>query len=228
MRQRGASEKEVEYRGRWVREKGNRVVTRVYIDIDDPYTDAKVAALLCNGGPVKYATKEGVVVTDNWLFVECIPNVRQRFPGDNRLCQVLGLATLWAAFDPEASAFLDPEHADRIRSNFSTVHGQVEGNPVVKKKIKVEKTDAGRLWILEHVNDAPDDRAEAAMVDAGAGAGDIQELTQKVDRCIELIEGVRQEQSNLRTWLFQEFAKTNENQRRFGGTIGQALSRQDP
>ena len=80
-------------------------------------------------------------MTDHWLFVECIPHIRTRFPQDNRLCRVLALATLWAAFDVDATEYLDPTHADRIRTDFARVAPNwSEGNPVEKKAIMIVRT----------------------------------------------------------------------------------------
>jgi len=47
----GASDAQVEYRGRWVGEKGRKGVNRHCIRMADPYTDTFVAGLLCDGGP---------------------------------------------------------------------------------------------------------------------------------------------------------------------------------
>ena len=59
----------------------------------------------------------------------------------------------------------------------------------MKKKIKVQKTDAGRLRIVEYGDGTAGDQHRAGAARAAvADAGDIQELTQKVDRCIELVE----------------------------------------
>ena len=205
----------------------------MYIDIDDPYTDAFVAGLLCNGGPVKYTLQDDLIVTDNWLFVECVPSIRRRFPQDHRLCHLLGLATLYAAFEPLVSPFLDPVHADRIRSNFTRVHGEIEGNPVVKKKIYIHKTNNGRLSIVEERAPA----GTAAAVPTGVPNGDgtitvsaqaFAQLQNQVEQLQQQVQGIRTEQNDSRGWLQQQFDKITRNQRQFGGTIGQALSRQDP
>ena len=109
----GASDIQVEYRGRWVGEAGRRVVSRVYITRDDPYTDALVAGLLCDGGPIRYSVKVEYAVTDQWLLSECVPSVRARFPEDPRFCRVLGTAMLWGAFDEDASEFMPAVDRDR-------------------------------------------------------------------------------------------------------------------
>ena len=51
-------------RGRWKRDK-KQVDT--YIDISLPFPDAKVAAALCVGGPIKYEVMSGSNVTDTWI-----------------------------------------------------------------------------------------------------------------------------------------------------------------
>ena len=90
---------DVEIRGRW-KQSGNRIVNR-YIDVKQLFIDAKVAAVLCIGGPIAYKLREGVVLSDEWLF-ECVaPNIRRRFRADTRLCRVLALALLFASLDPE-------------------------------------------------------------------------------------------------------------------------------
>ena len=59
---------EMEIHGRWKGQKGGRVVFR-YVNIQQEYEDAKVAALLCRGGVVRYKVKDTVAdaVLDAWL-----------------------------------------------------------------------------------------------------------------------------------------------------------------
>ena len=40
-----------------------------------PYEDAKVAADLCKGGPVKYALKGVSGLSDDWLLENSVPNI---------------------------------------------------------------------------------------------------------------------------------------------------------
>jgi hypothetical protein len=62
---------EIEVRGRW-KTQGQRVVFR-YIDVKQLTIDAKVAGVLCVGGPIKYKIKEEVTLTDDWLFENVVP-----------------------------------------------------------------------------------------------------------------------------------------------------------
>jgi hypothetical protein len=73
--QSGATTEQVEYRGRWVGKKGHSICARSYVGANDLYTDAFVASLLCQGGPVAYQLKEGMIVTDDWLFEHVLPNI---------------------------------------------------------------------------------------------------------------------------------------------------------
>jgi len=72
--------------------------------------------MLCRGGPVKYKLKAGHanLVTDDWLFTNCVPHICLRFPNDRRLCRILDLSTMYACCDPTLRETL-PE-AQRMRS----------------------------------------------------------------------------------------------------------------
>ena len=227
----GATSLQVEFRGRWVGEQGRRVVSRVYIDSDDTYTDAFVASLLCEGGAVKYELKDDFsTVTDNWLYVECVPNIRERYSQDPRFCRVMALCYLWAVFDQETSEFLCPIDVDRIRTNFQRLHGDVEGNPVAKIKLSIVKLN-GSLDIIELSDGAPPNAGNqtvvAAAVPQAGNSNEVLGYMQRVERSITgELQAIRNEQASARRWMGEQIDKVIVNQRRFGGTIGQALNRQ--
>jgi hypothetical protein len=100
-KRRGGDTDQVEYRGRWVGDKKRSVCATRYIDVDSPYDDAYIAGLLCDEGPVAYELKEGYEVDDEWLFANVVPNIRDRYQNDLRLCRVLALALLWGSFNNE-------------------------------------------------------------------------------------------------------------------------------
>jgi len=66
------------------------------------HNDAKICAMLCPGSPIKYKLKAGLanLVTDDWLFANCVPHIRLRFPNDRRFCRILGLSMLHAYCGP--------------------------------------------------------------------------------------------------------------------------------
>lgn len=86
----GAAPDETEIQGRW-KSQGQRVVFR-HIDVKQLAINAKVAGILCVGGPAKHKLKNDVSLTDDWLFEHVAPNVCPRFPNDSRLCRALGTA----------------------------------------------------------------------------------------------------------------------------------------
>jgi hypothetical protein len=105
---------EVETRGRWKRA-GGRIVNR-YISNNLPYSDAKVAAALCIGGPCKYALKDNSGVTDEWLLEHVVPNTvaRSKFHNNEHVAQVLALPLLWASFDSEMEDLMPAHLRNRI------------------------------------------------------------------------------------------------------------------
>jgi hypothetical protein len=131
-----APDHEIEIRGRWKSQGGTKVVFR-YIDVKQLTIDAKVAAILCIGGPIKYKYKEGVNITDEWLFTNVCPNIRARFPNDSRLCKVLGMAMLWCAMDAEAGeAFTSQTMRDRITQAYIPTHPEIS-QPICKAALNV-------------------------------------------------------------------------------------------
>jgi hypothetical protein len=58
---------QIEVRGQWKGAGGNKMVYR-YIDRQLLYYDAYVAEVLCIGGAIKYALKDGVGITDHWFL----------------------------------------------------------------------------------------------------------------------------------------------------------------
>jgi len=77
----GANADEIEIRGRW-KPQGKQVVFR-YIDVNQVHIEAKVAALLCPGGPIKYKLKVGLDrINDEWFFTNCIPHIHACFSND--------------------------------------------------------------------------------------------------------------------------------------------------
>lgn len=224
----GAVDTQVEYRGRWVGEKGRKVVNRHYIRTDDPYTDACVASLLCDGGPIKYESREGLVITDEWLFANVVPSIRTRFEHDNRMCRLLCLAWLWGIYNEDVVALLPATDVARIRASFGEYCGDVEGNPV--RKIKLEVLRVGtRLQIVPAVdiNDQPQQQQQLALQnnDNRQIMAYLQRIEENQQEQFQLI---RNAQADQQTWLEKQVQLIINNQRRFGGTIEGSFARNQP
>ena len=73
----GCTIDEINTRGRWKRSL-RRMVDR-YIDVEQPMIDGKVAAALCQGGPVKYILVEGSGISRDWLIANVVPGIASFF-----------------------------------------------------------------------------------------------------------------------------------------------------
>ena len=237
-RKAGALPDEIEIRGRW-KPQGRRVVFR-YIDVTQVHIDAKVAAMLCADGPIKYKLKASLVdqITDDWLFTNCVPHIRLRFPNDRRLCRILGLATLYAYCDLTVRELLPTMQQARLAEALVGVNYGV--NAVEKVPLHVCSVN-GNLCIDELTQDGgiqgqAEGQAAAvgvAPVHGGAANGAIlQSILLNQQRCVnqQALLQVQMEAgfANLKQYMDRRFVTLNDNVRRFGGTVQGGFARQDP
>jgi hypothetical protein len=145
-RNKGASKDEKDLRGRW---KTSGRVSDVYDDIELPYPDARVAGLLCIGGPCKYQVLEESGVTDAFILNYVTPHVRTR-TGD-RTAIVLGRALLWLAFSEESDTTdLPLDIYPRIHDAYDAIGNDLpEGRNPVKKIPLVITGNEGEVYIDE-------------------------------------------------------------------------------
>jgi len=201
--------------------------------------------MMCVGGPCAYRLKEGVPVTDDWLFEYVIPNIRKRFEHDTRLCRVLGNALLYSIFKDELADKLPVALVARVKTAYALLENNpVEGNPVKKVPLHIYNV-GGELRIREVIAIDDDDDArqpQAATTGVGAmdaagqrvggvvggEAGQIMSVFEQFRQDLQLWQQ-RQEQTitNLRSSMEQRLSTVNNNVRRFGGTIQGGFVRQD-
>jgi hypothetical protein len=86
---------EKDIRGRW---KSSTRVSDVYDNVELPFPDAKLAGLLCPGGPIRYAIMPGSGVTQAFTVDQVVPQIKAKFGSD--AAYVLGGAVLWALHSP--------------------------------------------------------------------------------------------------------------------------------
>ena len=96
-----------------------------YIDCVIPYPDAKVAATLSIGGPVKYATKTRYNRTDDFILNHVCPHIASLLPRQISL----ECALLWVIYDKEASQQNEDWIKNRAKSALNITDG---GNPITK------------------------------------------------------------------------------------------------
>jgi hypothetical protein len=137
-RRQGESKDNTDFRGRW---KGKARPSDVYEDTILEYPDAKVAATLCIGGPIKYSLRENSGVDNAWLGEHVVPNIATRYPEE--VWSVLGTALLWACFDQEASPYVPAWIRDHVVQSYQQLGEHVpEGeNPVEKLHLVISGND---------------------------------------------------------------------------------------
>ena len=128
---------EIEIRARYKQKRGGKIVF-IYIAPKKAFKDAKVCACLCIGGPVKYRLKEGLSssITQEWLFEHVVPRIRQRYSSDNKLCNVLGIALLYACMSDEDAIVIPDAIRIRVRNAYSALNLEVT-QPVEKVPLHV-------------------------------------------------------------------------------------------
>ena len=98
--------------------------------------DVRVGSVLCIGGPVKYTLKDGVCISDDWLFKNVIPRIRKRFDNDVALCRILALPLFYACLDDNISV---PEAIRlRVKTAYRSL-GYGQKQPVAKVPFNVHR-----------------------------------------------------------------------------------------
>ncbi|KAL7540543.1 hypothetical protein ACHAWF_008540 [Thalassiosira exigua] len=236
----GCSTKEVEIRGRWKHSRGN--VVFVYIDVKKKYEDAKVAGVLCVGGPIKYELKDEVAssISLQWIYDNVVPSIRHRYPRDSRLCCNLGLAMLYACLCEDEELVI-PEH---IRTRVKTAYealGLSETQPVKKVHLCIIRVE-DQLHIEPVTTDVVVVGAAENATGGGIGANNAATHAMHANTLQALLIGQRRSETmmsqyhmanqasifELRNWTGSQLRAINNNLRAFGGTIpgGFAIQRQ--
>ena len=144
----GCTEDEIEVRGRWKRN-SRRVVQR-YIDVEQQAIDAKVAAALAVGGPVRYVAKEGSGITNLFLFEHVVAGIHG-FYGDDKMAEVLGLALLWACFDPVVSSKVPGWLLTQVFEAYRDIKLLEDGENPVEKRLLYVYSVGGQVMIEDMV-----------------------------------------------------------------------------
>ena len=227
----GCSPDEIEIRGRW-KTQGQRVVFR-YIDVKQLTIDAKVAGVLCVGGPIKYRMKRGVSLTDDWLFEHVVPNIRRRFPEDSRFCRILATAILFGAMDNEiAEVYLPEAMRERITTGYIPTHPDI-AQPVVRIPLTIYRIQD--TLMIDEMPTVEGGNNVGKAVPGALQAVNEQQQAQLLINIQALQQSTAQNHqqtqnsiASLRTWAVGQFRTVNNNIRAFGGTIQGAVARQDP
>jgi hypothetical protein len=121
--------------------------------LEQQYTDARVAAALCVGGPIKYKLKEDSGVTDEFLAEHVVPGIASFFGADSSVTKVLGKALLWSCLQDlddeqrkQKGLFLNGAIVERVKQEYAAIRRLPEGvNPVEKVRQLVRDCHCGQL-----------------------------------------------------------------------------------
>ena len=195
----GMSKENIEVRGRWKRN-GSRVVDR-YIDVEQQWIDAKVASVLCVGGPVRYVVSADCGVTKHWLLENVVPGIASIYTQDgNNIAEVLGVVVLWACFDPVTMTKVPGWLLNRVRTAYErTMELPPGGNPVEKRKLFIFPM-GGQLCIQD------------AATEGSIGAATVPALAGGVSN------------DNVQTQIFQMLTQINQQITDMGGRIDNVIA----
>ena len=144
-RRSGCSRDDLNVRGRWKRFKQ---MVDTYVDPDIPFPDAKTAAALSIGAPIKYELRNGCGLDDCWLLETVLPEVHKRHD-DRKAVVTLSKALLRACFDSEAQDLVPLEILKRVHTVYEGIRKlSPTVNPVRKVPILVSGHE-GQLIIEE-------------------------------------------------------------------------------
>ena len=164
-RRSGCSKDDVDNRGRW---RKKRVGDR-YVDINLPYPDAKVAAVLCTGGPCKYALKNGSGVSNMWLVANVVPYMVASPRIKDGAALVLAKPILWACFEQDMQYKMPHGTRARIRAAYELIRGPnltAGENPV--KKIPLLVTGIEAEVHIDEIEPIVEDGAAGGVGEGGA------------------------------------------------------------
>ena len=126
-------------------------VSDVYMDVTLPYPDAKVASILCVGGPCKYALRDGCGISDQWLTTHVVPALASRARISKKVSLVLAKPVLWACFDDRLQSFV-PEHIkERVCRDYQHIRVLDENVNPVKRVLLIISGFESELHVDEVV-----------------------------------------------------------------------------
>jgi hypothetical protein len=132
----GCTMDEIETHGCW--KQYSRRAVDCYISVDQPQIDAKVEAVLCVGGPIQYALVDNSGISPEWLKINVVPGLTEKFGPLNTIAMVLALPVLWACLDPEESRRVSDALCTRIKVAYGLIRIlPPETNPVKRVLLAV-------------------------------------------------------------------------------------------
>jgi hypothetical protein len=227
-----------------------------YIDVKQFFIDAKVAAALCIGGPIKYDMVDDAEVrtgvTNDWLFTNVVPCIQARFSADSRLCRALSLLLLFGCLDEELAPELPLHVVARVQNAWEALRlraSEANNNPVHRVPLHAYRiNDAMCIDPVVPLQHADKDGGAPGAIVAGTpgvptmagGRGNQQQCDNDSYQALLIqMQHQRQQMTGMGqridgsldsfwTWTRNQFTIVNNNVHRFGGSIQGGLAWQDP
>jgi hypothetical protein len=200
VRRAGATKDERDYRGRW---KTDRRVSDAYDDCELPYPDAKVAGLVCVGGPCSYCIKSDSPVTEDWIIEHVVPSITSSDSYGLSVGKLLGKALLWVIFS-EKSHWVPTYITERVKTAYKNLLGQESVENPIEKKLLVITGDGASLVINEvdninsnqppHVSAQQDNLTPAAIT---GGNLETQTSRQLLNTILHQVNGLQAQIANV-------------------------------
>ena len=162
-RRNGCSKDDVDGRGHWRKAR----VSDVYVDINLPFPDAKVASTLCIGGPCMYALREGSGVTDQWLGEHVVPSLMIHHRIHKNVSLVLARPILWACFDDRMELLMPEELRTNIRDAYELIRVLDANTNPVERVLLVVTGYENEVHINKIVGEALDEVNENGNPNSG-------------------------------------------------------------
>ena len=104
---------------------------------DNPHPVAKIAAVLANGGTIRYEVLEGSDMDDCWIGENILPETSKLYC-DKKAVVTLSKALLWACFNAETQDIFSIQKIKRVHTAYEAIW-MLEStlNPVCKVPLEV-------------------------------------------------------------------------------------------
>lgn len=212
---------EIDGRGRW--RKGSRKIVDRYINIDQQFLDATVAAALCVGGAIRYKLEEGSGITNDWLYENVVPGIKEYF-GDDSIAIVLALPLLWACLHVDLFELVPLTLCNRIKEAYERIRVlDASINPV--KRVFLSVTRHQDQVSIDEILEVRDDNGELVSIEnnnnnGGRGAGGINnsavniilsQIQQIKQNMAAQFDQLQQCYNNLRMELLEKYRIINKS-----------------
>ena len=205
----------INQRGRW---RGKKEQVDTYIEVVQPYPDAKVAGVLCGTrGPCMYKVKADMHVP--LAFLELItPNSCVAF--NPAIAKVFALPLLWASYERvtvcngKSYSIIPEDLAERIQNLWASAGGDLTVNPI--EKIKLEARHNGdQLVLVPLVNDGVAADAGVAVASADTGVDSDRDVLLAQNHLLQqCVEDMKNEMMSILAEHRQYMVTMNSNLRR--------------